>query len=171
MPAPLEIVLGGVLLVLGRRLFWLVVAAVGFALGIFITPLLMPTSPEWMILIGGLILALFGLALALTLQKLAIGTAGFFAGAWVAAWLLRLFAIDPGKFQWLILIAGGIAGVILLATLFEWGLIWLSSLVGANLLLMGLRQILSISDTLAPMIFLGIFGLGVFLQARTLDLS
>ena len=171
MSAALEIVLGGVLLVLGRKLFWLFVAAVGFAFGVFITPLLLPGLPEWVTLAGGLVLAMLGVVLALTVQKLAIGLAGFVAGGWVATWLLGLLAIDSGGFQWIVFIVGGILGAILLATLFEWGLILLSSLVGANLVLMGLQQILSLPDTLAPIALLGLFGLGVLIQARMLGRS
>jgi hypothetical protein len=168
MSASLEIVLGGVLLVLGRKLFWLFVAAVGFAFGVFITPLLLPGLPEWVTLAGGLVLAMVGVVLALTLQKLAIGLAGFIAGGWAATWLLSLLATDGGGFQWLVFIVGGILGAILLATLFEWGLILLSALVGANLVLMGLQQTLNLSETLTPIALLGLFGLGVLIQARML---
>ena len=171
MSAALEIVLGGVLLVLGRKLFWLFVAAVGFAFGVFITPLLLPGLPEWVTLAGGLVLAMVGVVLALTVQKLAIGLAGFVAGGWVATWLLSLLAIDGRGFQWLVFIVGGVLGAILLTTLFEWGLILLSSLVGANLALIGLQQILSLPDTLAPLALLGLFGLGVLIQARMLGRS
>lgn len=171
MSALVEMALGGVLLVLGRKLFWLFVGAVGFAFGVYITRLLLPGLPEWSTLAAGLLLALIGVGLALTLQKLAIGLAGFIAGGWVATWLLSLTAIDAGGFQWLVFIAGGILGAILLATLFEWGLILLSALVGAYLFLLGLQQALALSETLAPIIFLVLFGLGVLIQARMLRRS
>jgi hypothetical protein len=171
MSALVEIVLGGVLLVLSRKLFWLFVGAVGFAFGVYLAQRLLPGLPEWAFLAAGLLLAFIGVGLAMTLQKLAIGLAGFIAGGWVAVWLLGLLAIDAGGFQWLVFIVGGILGAILLTALFEWGLILLSSLVGANLVLLGLEQTLNLTESLALIALFGLFGLGVLIQARMLRRS
>ena len=59
-------------------------------------------------------------------------------------------------------------GALLLATLFDWGLILLSSLVGANLLVSGVGGLMSLPENLLPIIFLVVFGLGVLIQARML---
>jgi len=163
MSAALEIVLGGVLLVLGRKLFWLFVAGVGFAVGIFITPLLLPDAPQGVTIAVGVALAVLGILLALTVQKIAIGLVGFVAGGLIALWLLRALALDLGGLQWLVFIAGGILGALLLATLFEWGLILLSSLVGANLVVSGAGGLISLPENLLPIIFLLVFGLGVII--------
>jgi len=168
MSALLELVLGGVLLVLGRKLFWLFVAGVGFAVGMFITPLLMPDAPQGVTLAAAIALAVLGAVLAITMQKIAIGLVGFIAGGMIALWLLRALAFDLGAVQWLVFIGGGILGALLLATLFDWGLILLSSLVGANLVVSGAGGLIAWPENLLPIIFLVVFGLGVLIQARLL---
>ena len=75
-------------------------------------------------------------------------------------------ALDLGSIQWLVFIGGGILGALLLATLFDWGLILLSSLVGANLVLSGVGGLIALPENLLPIIFLVVFGLGVLIQAR-----
>jgi hypothetical protein len=166
MSGGLQIVFGAVLLTLGRKLFWLFVAGVGFAVGLYVTPLLLPDAPQGVTLAVGVALAVLGAVLAITLQKIAIGLVGFIAGGLIALWLLRAFALDLGSIQWLLFIAGGILGALLLATLFDWGLILLSSLVGANLVVSGAGGLMSLPQNLLPIIFLAVFGLGVLIQAR-----
>jgi hypothetical protein len=168
MSGGLEIVFGVVLLTLGRKLFWLFVAGVGFAVGMFATSLLLPDQPEWVTIAVAVALAVLGVVVALTMQKIAIGLVGFVAGGWITLWLLRALALDLGALQWLIFIAGGILGALLLATLFDWGLILLSSLVGANLLVSGAGGLIGLPENLLPIIFLVVFGLGVIIQARML---
>ena len=114
MSALLELVLGGVLLVLGRKLFWLFVAGVGFAVGMFVTPLLLPDAPQGVTLAVAVALAVLGAVLAITVQKIAIGLVGFIAGGLIALWLLRALALDLGTLQWLVFIGGGILGALLL---------------------------------------------------------
>ncbi len=169
MSGGLQIVLGALLLTLGRKLFWLFVAGVGFAIGIVVTPLLLHDQPEWVTIAVAVALAVLGLVLALVAQKFAIGLVGFVAGGLIALWLLRALALDLGGFQWLAFIVGGILGALLLATLFEWGLILLSSLVGANLLVSGADGLIGLPQNLVPIIFLVVFGLGVIIQARMLN--
>ena len=166
MSALLELVLGGVLLVLGRKLFWLFVAGVGFAVGMFITPLLLPDASQGVTLAVAVALAVLGAVLAITVQKIAIGLVGFIAGGMIALWLLRTLGLDLGSIQWLVFIGGGILGALLLATLFDWGLILLSSLVGANLVLSGVGGLIALPENFLPIIFLVVFGLGVLIQAR-----
>jgi len=166
MSALLEVVLGGVLLLLGRKLFWLFVAGVGFAVGMFVTPLLLPDAPQGVTLAAAIVLAVLGAVLAITMQKIAIGLVGFIAGGLIANWLLGLLALDLGAMLWLVFIGGGILGALLLATLFDWGLILLSSLVGANLLVGGVGGLISLPENLLPIVFLVVFGLGVLIQAR-----
>ena len=168
MSGGLQIIFGAVLLTLGRKLFWLFVAGVGFAVGMFITPLVAPDAPRGVSLVVAVALAVLGAVLAITMQKIAIGLVGFIAGGLIALWLLTALALDLGAVQWLIFIVGGIAGALLLATLFEWGLILLSSLVGANLLLSGVSALLGVPTSLFPVVFLLVFGLGVIIQARML---
>ena len=134
----------------------------------YVTPLLLPDLPQGVALAVAVALAVLGAALAITLQKIAIGVVGFIAGGLIALWLLRTLAPDLSLFQWLAFIAGGILGALLLSTLFEWGLVLLSAMVGANLLVSGAGGLIGLPNNLLPIIFLVVFGLGVLIQARML---
>src|SRR5262249_16773084 len=84
------------------------------------------------LLVIGVVCGLIGTFLALFLQRLAIGIAGFLAGATVgvavAQWLgFHGAAMIPG-------VIGGLIGGILLSALFDWALIFLSAISGASLI-------------------------------------
>ena len=74
--------------------------------------------------------------LATFLQKIAIAVAGFVAGGKLAVAVTGAFVSDAGELgsYWLIFIIGGIIGSILLLSLFDWALIFLSAIVGADLI-------------------------------------
>jgi len=168
MSTGIEALLGGVLLVAGRRLFWLFVAGVGFVIGLSLAPRLLPSQPDEVILIAALAFALLGALIAQFAQKAAIGIVGFLGGGWLTLWAFRALAGDVGVAQWLAFVVGGIIGIVLLSTLFEWGLVLLSSLVGANMLMSALARLLPAFDGPVFVIFLVLFGVGILIQARTL---
>jgi hypothetical protein len=136
--ALVNILLGIGLLVAGRKLFWLFVAAAGFVLGAQVT-IRTFNGPEWLGLIIGIVVGLLFAALAVFLRAVAIGIAGFLAGGSILLGLANMIGFDPGGFSWLVYIAGGIIGVILVAFLFDWALITLSSLGGATLIVQALN--------------------------------
>ena len=78
------VIIGAIILLFGRKLFWLFVAALGFAVGIEIANYFMHEPPVWMTLLAALGLGTLGALLAIMLQKLAIGIAGFVAGGRLA---------------------------------------------------------------------------------------
>jgi hypothetical protein len=169
MSAGIEAVLGGVLLVAGRRVFWLFVAGVGFVIGLSLVPRLLPHQPEWVILAGAAVLGVLGAALAQFAQQAAISVVGFLGGGWLTLSLLSTPVGGVGIPQWVVFIVGGIIGVILLSMLFEWGLVLLSSLVGANLLTSALMRLLPALDVPVFVVFLVLFGAGVLIQGRSLS--
>jgi hypothetical protein len=135
------LVLGVLLLLLGRRLFWLFVGVAGFVAGVEAAPYLLPHQTELFMLVVALVLGILGALLALFLQKVAIALAGFAVGGYLtmvlAAPLLGGTGIQyPGA--WLCFLIGGILGAILLFAFFNWALIILSSMHGAQLILRSL---------------------------------
>ena len=62
---------GVLLLFLGRKLFWLFVAVVGFLIGMTFAPELLPNQPDSVILTISLIVGLLGALLAALLRKAA----------------------------------------------------------------------------------------------------
>jgi len=129
-----RVIAGGLLLTLGRKLFWLFVAISGFALGFALSTRLLGVQPEWVALVIGLACGLLGALLAVFAQSLAIGVAGFLAGAVVGINLATALGAQPGLVVWVAAIVVGILGAILMGLVFNWALIVLSSLAGATLI-------------------------------------
>lgn len=123
-------IIGLLLLTLGRRLFWLFVAAVGMAAGMEIGQQLI-VEPYWLLLLVGLAVGIIGALLALFFQKVAVVAAGLTAGSTATVHLMTILGWPPMP---LITLCGAIGGAILLYLLFDWGLIALSSLAGAALI-------------------------------------
>jgi hypothetical protein len=128
------VIVGVAILFFGRKLFWLFVAALGFAVGIEIATYFMRDPPLWMLLVIALGLGLLGALLAIMLQKLAIAVAGFVAGGRLASALLAAFFMDYSHYRGITFVIGGIIGALLLLALFDWALILLSSVEGAHLI-------------------------------------
>lgn len=159
----ISVLIGAAVLLFGRKLFWLCVAALGFAAGVELAPHLMHEPTPLVQLSIALVLGFLGALLALFLQKLAIGLVGFGAGARLAVGLAATFYVDHEKFYWLIFIIGGVIGAILLVVLFDWALIFLSSLIGAHLIL----SAITLPSTGATIMLAGLTVVGVIVQGAT----
>ncbi len=128
-----NLLLGVALLIWGRKLFWLFVAAAGFVTGVqFAAGVL--HGPEWLGILIGIGFGLAAALLAVFLKTLAIGLAGFLAGGSVLLGLTGLFGLDSGILSWVIYLIGGIGGILIVSAFFDWALIILSSLGGASLI-------------------------------------
>ena len=155
-----NIVVGALLLVFGRKLFWLFVAASGFVAGLWAATRLLNVEPEWAALLVGLAVGVIGAFAAVVIQRIAIAAAGLLAGAFVAATLVGALGIERGVWFWAALVIGGVAGAILVAVTFDWALIFLSSLAGGSAIMERL-------DVPNPYAWIGVFTLcivGVLIQ-------
>src|SRR5438045_3778678 len=127
------VLIGIAILFFGRKLFWLCVAAVGFAVGVEIAPLLVNEASSLLALVIALVFGVLGALLALFLQKVAIAVLGFLAGGKLATAIAAAFFVHYGQHSTIIFLVGGIVGAILLLVLFDWVLIVISSLIVAHL--------------------------------------
>jgi hypothetical protein len=134
------LLLGIVLLLLGRRLFWFFVGVAGFLVGMNIAEQFV-VGPQGTNLLIAIVAGILGAVIAIFLQKVAIAIAGFVIGGYITVELLRESALFPtalvgthGTAFSVPYIIGGIIGAVLLFVLFDWGLIVLSSLSGASLI-------------------------------------
>jgi uncharacterized protein DUF4203 len=135
LPVPIVgALIGVVILFFGRKLFWLCVAAVGFAAGVEVAPHLIHEPSPMMALTFALVLGFIAALLAIFLQKIAIGVAGFFAGGKLATAMAAAFFVQHAQYFGITFIIGGIIGALLLLLLFDWALIFLSAVVGAHLI-------------------------------------
>jgi hypothetical protein len=161
------VIVGTVILLFGRKLFWLFVAALGFAVGIEIAAYFMRDPPLWMTLVISLGLGILGALLAIMLQKLAIAVAGFVAGGRLASVLLAAFFVDYSHYRGITFVIGGILGALLLLALFDWVLILLSSVEGAHLIGNGIV----LPQTGAAIMFCALVVIGVIVQGSMLRRS
>ena len=157
-------VIGLVVLLFGRRLFWLAVAAVGFAAGFELAPRLFNEPTPLMMLTIALVLGFVGALLALFLQKIAIGIAGFLAGGKLATALAAAFFVEHANYFALTFLIGGIVGALLLLMLFDWALIFLSAVVGAHLI----QRTVVLPAAGQTILFIVLAAVGVLVQASML---
>ena len=83
--AVINVVIGALLLVLGRKIFWFFVAAVGFYAGFELASRYINLQPAWVALAIGLAVGLAGALLAFFFEKLVIGASGFLAGVFISS--------------------------------------------------------------------------------------
>src|SRR5258707_6700681 len=93
--------IGVVILLFGRRLFWLCVAAVGFAAGVEFAPHFVHEPSTLVLLTVAILLGVIGALLALFLQKIAIAVAGFLAGGKIAIALTAALFVHSGQYYWI----------------------------------------------------------------------
>jgi len=129
----LQIAVALSLLMLGRRLYWLFVAGVGFVVTLALAAEYIDFGPEWMALALGIVAGIAGALFAIFLQKLAVGMAGFAASAYFAYEVAGRLGVE-GNMQTVGVLVAGALGAIFASVLFDWALILLSSVAGAVLL-------------------------------------
>ncbi len=161
-----DLILGIVLLVAGRRLFWLLVGAIGFVIGVMLAQQFFHGG-ELTIVLAGLVLGLIFALLAIFLESVAIGIAGFLGGGYVLlsiAGMLGLVTQSNSLLTWIIFAVGGVIGVILVAVLFSWALITISSLAGASMVV----GAFGMTAATAGLVFLGLVIAGVLIQGTAM---
>ena len=134
---------GIVLLLAGRRLYWLFVAAVGFVLGSLLAQNFFEqgtagNQDAWIIFAVAILAGILGAILAVFFQKLAVALAGAAAGAFGGWALFELLGAE--SVAWIGLLIGAVLGAILILLLFDWGLIVFSSLAGSRLIIDGIEM-------------------------------
>jgi hypothetical protein len=165
LPVPIvSALIGVIVLFFGRRLFWLCVAAVGFAAGVELAPQLIHEPSPLLALSLALLLGLIGALLAIFLQKIAIAIAGFLAGGKLGVAIAAAFFVQHAEYYWLTFLVGGVVGALLLLLLFDWALIILSSVVGAHLI----QTAVVLPATGNAILFVVLVLIGVVVQAGAL---
>jgi hypothetical protein len=156
--------IGVVILLFGRKLFWLCVAGVGFLAGVELAPHLV-TQPSPLLQLGiAIVLGLLGALLAFLLQKIAVAIVGFLAGGKLAGAIAAAFFVHYSHYSTIIFVVGGIIGAILLLFLFDWALIVVSSLIGAHLI----QNAIVLPPSGSTIVFLALAVIGMVVQAASL---
>jgi hypothetical protein len=156
----INILIGIILLTLGRKLFWLFVGFIGFAVGFhYAASVWNPQSQLLMIGLAGLT-GIIGAVVAVFFQKIAVGLAGFAGGGYITLNLINLLGVRLDQLIWLPYLIGGIIGMLLLFFIFDWALILISSLVGASMII----QALSLNPRLEFGLYLALVISGIVIQ-------
>jgi len=158
------LLLGGLLLVAGRRVFWIFVGAAGFLSGTEVAARVASGAAEWVVLVIGLAFGLAGLVLSLFVQKLAVAAAGFVMGSYAVHRLILTLPVGWAGWELAAPLAGGILGALLVLLLFDWALIVLSSLAGAALIM----QVFSPGPYLSFLLFAFLTAAGIAFQSGLL---
>ena len=161
--APVAQILAGLaLLFFGRKLFWLFVGIVGFLAGMELGAEFVKGQPQGIIVLIAIGAGLLAAILAIFLQRLVVAIAGGLAGGLIAMRLAVMLGASTESFQWIAFAAGALLAAILVSAVFDWALIALSALIGANLLSEALPF-----DHAAKFIGIAVlFVLGLLVQAR-----
>src|SRR5437762_6437204 len=156
--------IGVVVLLFGRKLFWLCVAAAGFVAGAEIAPHLVHEPSPLLQLTVALVLGLIGALLAFLLQKIAIAVVGFLAGGKLASAIAAAFFVHYSQYSTIIFVVGGLIGAMLLLFLFDWALIVVSSFIGAHMI----QNAIVLPSSGSTIVFLGRAIVGMVVQAASL---
>lgn len=159
----INLLLGAALLLAGRKLFWLFIGIVGFMTGVQLAARFWD-GPEWTAIVIGIIVGLLFALLAVFIEALAIGIAGFLVGGFVLTTFTNMLGFTDGLLFWLFFAIGGMIGLLLVMFLFDWALIVLSSLAGASLIV----QALFAEGGPGSLVFIGLFLLGLIIQGMVL---
>lgn len=126
-----NIIMGVILLLFGRKLFWLFIGIAGFLFGMEITGMYFGGQPQWVQLAIAIGVGCLGALLAMLAQRLAFTVGGFFAGVFLALKVGQLFAV-PGPGAMLLLIIGaGVIGAVVATLVMDMAITILACLVGA----------------------------------------
>jgi Domain of unknown function (DUF4203) len=155
-----DLIVGGALLFLGRKLFWLFVAIAGFYLGFVVARAYFANQPEylfWLIAIGA---GVIGAVLAMLFQRVGFALAGFYAGGYLALVFAERFALTAMGSH--VFIVGGVVGIILALLVMQWAIIVLSSLMGAMLIVASL----ALEGAIGAIAYVVLLALGIAVQTR-----
>ncbi len=132
------VVIGALLILFGRKLYWLAAGVVGFGAVFMLTRRLVPELSPEALLITAVVAGIVGAALAIFAHKVLLGLVGGAGGALIGLWQAQAWGVEQGV-GWLVAaVVGGLLGAWLVAKLFEFALVLLSSLLGAQLVVDGL---------------------------------
>jgi hypothetical protein len=132
--------IGFAMLVMGRQLFWIFIAGLGFALGLLFGEQFVSGQSQLTIFFISTVIAIVGALLAYTLQRLAAGIAGLITGWYLTLILMGYFGFSFGHSFNIVfpIIVGLICGIFIMK-FFDWGVIIASSVAGSAIIISGMN--------------------------------
>jgi hypothetical protein len=163
----IALMIGLVTLFFGRKLFWIFAALIGLAIGLLIgSQFLQDYLPVVRFVIAILLGAGFAI-LAIYAEKAMIILAGFFGVGLLGYFLGNLLHLSS-TIHWILFLASGVLGAVLISKYMQWALVIISTILGAVLAGVGLSGITHFNFLVDLLIFLVLLAGGFFFQSRDL---
>ncbi|QDU97823.1 TM7S3/TM198-like domain-containing protein [Lignipirellula cremea] len=159
----IRILLGIVLLLFGRKLYWVFVAIAGFLVGMQLADVLLVGQGQVVRILAAVAAGLIGALLGVIAQRLAFAICGLYAGGYAALRIAEMAGSTENHLLWFIL--GGVIGAIIAAVIMDWAIIVLSSLMGAGAIV----GELTLHPQYAFALFVALVVFGIILQSQSLE--
>jgi hypothetical protein len=161
MPPIAEVVAGVLLLLAGRRLFWLFIAIIGFVAGAEVARELLASRSDSVVWVFGAGAGIVGAVAAMLFQRIAFALAGFYAGSYLSMVIAQSLGWSMPDFA--LILVGGVIGAVAAALVVDWAIIVLSTLVGVGMIVGALELV-----PLHRLILAGVLAaLGIVVQSST----
>ena len=157
-----RILIGAIVLLFGRKLFWLLIALMGFLLGYELATVVFDDMATWAAVLLGVGVGALGALVAIIFQRMAFALAGFYAGGFMAMRLAAEF--QQAEHATVYFVIGGILGAIIAAVLMDRAIILLSSIVGAGAIVQGAH----LEPAISLLVFIVLVIVGLVIQSRQL---
>jgi hypothetical protein len=125
------VIAGALLIMAGRRVFWLFLGLLCFLAGMSALQRLFPDISQTTLLLASLGIGALGAGIGMMAQKTAVWVGGFLGGGLLATMLLRMMTQGEGSTALVAFLIGGVIGILLARILFKWVMIVVSSAIGA----------------------------------------
>jgi hypothetical protein len=158
----LLLVIGLILVLLGRKVYLISIGILGFLGGLFLFTSFIGTAHDWRSLLFALLFGTVGSLLAFALHKAAWLFGGFCGGGVLALYLNDATRIISVGSPVLLFLVGGAAGALLFLLVLDWALIVVTTLTGAALITYQSH----LAGAAGKALFLALTAIGLFVQAR-----
>lgn len=125
------IIVGVVVILFGRKLFWLFVGFTGFFVGFDLARQIWGENLGPTAILAAFAIGIIGALVAVFAQRLAITVAGFIGGGYLAFQLLGMLGVTSGEVILIVTFIGAAIGAALVGGLVDYALIVFSSVIGA----------------------------------------
>ncbi|MFA5262174.1 MAG: hypothetical protein WC450_13205 [Candidatus Omnitrophota bacterium] len=126
-----QLAIGSLFLLMGRRVFWLFIGGLGFFSGFQIGTVLFFNQPGWLQLVLGALTGAAGVVIMIFMQRAAVVYTGFFAGGYLLNSVWFMLGVPWRMPMILLYCIGGVLGAVISYQLLDQVLIVMTSLVGA----------------------------------------
>lgn len=162
-----NILIGLMLMLFGRKLFWLFVAFSGFMVGFEFSAMMIPYSSQWIQVTVALGVGIIGALVAILLQRMAFVLAGFFAGFFIVLMAAQSFGLND--ISAILFVFGGAVGAVVGYIFIDWAIIVLSAMIGAGVIVNVLIGVLRLSPVISMAFFISLAVIGAVVQIQLMD--